>query len=275
MAWSYLSLPALKTYLNDEVNRNEDAYRRALEGVSRQIDDYCNRQFQPYSAVMDYTAQDPCELMVDDLLTATSVTMDLDGNRVYETTLSTSDWELEPYNAANDERPYTAIVTRPQSRYAFTLQRRGIRIGGTWGYWSKTRTLPITLSTSAGITATSTGMTVQSPGVVEALQTVLIDSEQVYVTAVNGSVCSIDRAQNGTVAASHSTGSALAVYEYPPVVVEAARLQATRIFKRRDAPLGSFVGPTDMVENVVEVQRLDPDAEKLLESYRRKTWLAV
>ena len=272
---SYLSVDALKPYLNDTTDRGNDQYRRALEGVTQEIDDWLDRTFQPYTATFYYTAESPNCIMVDDLLSVTSIKLDLSADRTYGTTMTSTNYELGPYNASQKEQPYTIVETRPSGQYDFPIGPRGVEIVGTWGYWSRTKTLPVTVSASAGISTSSTAFTASSPGQIAVGQTVLIDSEQAYVTAVNGSVCSIERAQNGTTLAAHSTAAAIAVYQYPATIVEACRVQATRLVKRRDAPFGSFAGPTDVTENVVEVSRLDPDVEQLIKTYHRKSWLAV
>jgi len=273
--YSYLSVEALKPYLNDTTNRADAEYRRALEAVSRQIDDWLDRTFQPYTATQYYTADDPNCLMVDDLLSVTSIKLDQAGTRTYATSMSTSDYELAPYNAAAKDQPYTIIETQPQAQYVFIDTPRGVQVVGNWGYWNRRTTLACTVSATTGISTASTSFTASAPGVIETGQTLLIDSEQVYVTGVSGSVVSIDRAQNGTTLATHSTGTTLQRYEYPSPIVEACRIQATRLYKRRDAPFGSFAGPTDLTENVVEVSRLDPDVEQLIMNYHRKSWLGV
>lgn len=272
---SYLSVDALKPYLNDTTDRNNAEYRRALEGVSQEIDDWLDRTFQPYTATQYYTAEDAHCMMVDDLLSVTSVKLDLSADRTYATTMTSTNYDLAPYNAVQREQPYTIVETRPSGQYHFPTVSRGVEIVGTWGYWSRTKTLPVTVSTATAISTSSTAFTASSPGQIAVGQTVLIDSEQCYVTSVNGSICSIERAQNGTTLAAHSTAAAIAVYQYPSPIVEACRVQATRLFKRKDAPFGSFAGPTDVTENVVEVSRLDPDVEQLLKNYHRITWLAV
>ena len=276
MPHSYLGLGHLKPYLNDTTTRSEAEYLRALEGVSQQIDDWLDRTFQPYTATLYYTADSPHCLMVDDLLSVTSIKLDLSADRTYATTMTSTNYELAPYNAVQAEQPYTIVETRPSGQYDFPTVSRGVQVVASWGYWDRRRTMPVTLSTSSGVSASDTAMVLNAASTaIQAGHTLLIDSERVYVTAVSSATVSIDRAQHGTTASTHSTGTAIQRYEYPSPIVEACRIQATRLYKRRDAPFGSFAGPTDVTENVVEVSRLDPDVEQLLQTYHRKTWLGV
>lgn len=275
MPYCYLGVSALKTYLNDTTARYDAEYLRALEAVSRQIDDWLDRTFQPYTATQYYTATNPTELVVDDVLSVTSIALDEAGTRTYATTMSTTDYELAPYNATQREQPYTLIETQPQTQYLFIETPRGVRVSGEWGYWDRRTTVPVALS-SSGLSATATACTLSAASTtVQAGHTLLLDNERLYVTAVSSATISLDRAQHGTSASTHAGGATIERYEYPSPIVEACRLQATRLFKRRDAPLGSFAGPTEMVENVVEVSRLDPDVEQLIAQYHRLTWLGV
>ena len=78
--------------------------------------------------------------LVEDLLTVTTLKTDADGDRTYESTWATTDYDLEPYNAprASPARPYTRIVTAPNGVYTFPSIRKGIEIAGSWGFLATT-----------------------------------------------------------------------------------------------------------------------------------------
>ena len=277
MPHSYLGRNALKSYLGDTTTKSDASYKRALEGVTQEIDKWSNRTFKSVSETRYFTADDGDEILIDDLISVSAVRMDQDGDRTYETTLSTSDWELGPWNATSSGEPYTVLSRRPNGSYSFTSARRGIQVVGVWGYWQDLAGSTSRTTSTSGLDATSTSFGVA--GAIASLdvgQTIRIDSEDMYINDIDtSSNVFVDRGINGSTASTHSTSSPLSVHHYPPAVVEACRIQATRIFKRKDAPFGSFAGPTDMIENVVEVSRLDPDVEQLLKTYHRKRWLGV
>jgi len=275
---SYLGLDSFKTALGSGDTRSvEDShYLRVLEAVSQEIDDWTDRTFVIRTETRDYTARFPDSLPVDDLLAVTALTMDQSGSRNYSVTLSTADYDLVPYNAANDDMPYTAIEIAPNGSYTFTDVQRGIRVAGRWGYWQDLKSATNTVSTTASLSSAGTSLILSASGTIEAGMTLLLSSaEQVYVTAVSGTTVTIERAVNGTTNTTHSTAASIQYYRYPAPIVEAVQLQAARIYKRKDAPFGGVAGPSEMLENVVVVSDLDSDVKKLVEPYKRKTWLAV
>lgn len=107
-----------------------------LEGTSRMIDRYCGRRF--YVTDDDETRyfapEYANELFSDDIVTITTLKTDADGDRTYETTWATTDYDLLPHNAAPDGKPYTRITVAPQGRYSFPTFRKGVQIVGTFGY---------------------------------------------------------------------------------------------------------------------------------------------
>lgn len=274
MAHSYLGRDDLKLSLGTTQSSHDPALRRALEGVSEQIDRWVDRRFQPYQATRVYTPRDGYTLSVDDLLSATAVKLDQDADRVYEVTMATSDWELGPANAQADRMPYSWIDMQPNGSWRFPSISRGVQVTGTWGYWQELA--PVGARLSAATDATSTSLALASATALQAQQTILIGSEQVYLGELStAGVALVERGANGTTPAAHTTADAVSVYRYPPTVAEACRLQALRLHKRTDAPLGVVAGGLGIEEGVTTVIRLDPDVEKLLEPYRRFRFLGV
>ena len=119
-----------------------------ITAVSRKIDDHCDRFFyQQTGQVHYYSAEFPDVLVVDDLLTVSEIACDVSGNRTYAQIWDTSDYDLEPYNAAQESqpRPYTKIHRAPFGKYIFPIAfrggglykvgiRKGVRITGNWGW---------------------------------------------------------------------------------------------------------------------------------------------
>ena len=180
-----LELEATSTSNNSIIEAN-------IEAVSRWIDHYCGRKFYANTDAHYYTAEYTDVLFVgDDIISIDTMGTDSDGDRTYETTWTSDDYDLMPYNAAIDGWPYSWIETTPNGDYAFPKVKKGVKIEGTFGW------------TSA-----------------------------------------------------------------PDAVNEACIIQATRIYKRKDSPLG--IAGVSEFGNIQMVSEMDADVKALLEPYRRQ-----
>lgn len=101
-----------------------------IEAASRAIDNETGRVFYATTATKYFRADDGDLLFIPDLLSVTTLKTDSDGDRTYETTWATTDYDLEPYNDA----PYTRIRLTPSGRYSFPTHAKGVEIAGSWGY---------------------------------------------------------------------------------------------------------------------------------------------
>lgn len=118
----------------------EDAvFNGIIEAVSRWIDYFTGTRFYTTSAdeTRYFTADERNKLFIDDLLSVTSLCTDDDGDRTYGTTWATTDYDLLPFNAALDYRPYRWIETTPSGDYYFPLYRKAVRIIGKFGFCTK------------------------------------------------------------------------------------------------------------------------------------------
>lgn len=136
----YCSLAELKARLGLPASDTADdaVLEAVIEAASRAIDNYCSRRFFAAADTRYYTAEAGDILFIDDVISVSSLTTDDDGDRTYETTWATGDYDLEPYNAQAETpaRPYTYLRTTPQGRYAFPTGRKGVKIVGSFGYAS-------------------------------------------------------------------------------------------------------------------------------------------
>ena len=107
-----------------------------VEAASRRIDGHTGRRFYAASETRYYTAESRDTLFVEDLLSVTTLKTDDDGDRTYENTWATTDYDLMPFNAALESpaRPYTWIEVAPQGDYTFPLTRKGVQIAGSFGF---------------------------------------------------------------------------------------------------------------------------------------------
>jgi hypothetical protein len=237
---SYMTLAELKADLGITDTTDDTLLKAVMEAASRAVDDHCHRRFFVESRTRYYTPRYHDLLDVDDLLSVTTLKHDADGDRTYEETWAATDYDLTPFNAPFEKKPYTAIETTPAGTKVFPTVSRGVEIAGSWGYWSELASLDtlaaaITLTTATTLTATNG--TLWSPGM-----TVLIGSEQMHVQSVSTNTITVTRGVNGTPAATALLSAAVQVYSYPAVNV-ATRLIARRLFKRRDTPLGVMGSP--------------------------------
>ena len=120
---------------------SDDAALEALvESVSRAIDDFCGRRFYAATQTRYYSATSGRRLLVDDLLSVTTLKTDDDGDGAYETTWATTDYHLSPYNAQLESvpEPYWRIEVSEGGDYSFPCGPRRVQIVGSWGFSATT-----------------------------------------------------------------------------------------------------------------------------------------
>ena len=109
----------------------------AIRAVSEWLDSWFDTTFYARTETRYYTPD--CHdllFLPDDLLAITTLKTDDDGNGTYETTWTSSDYWLEPRNAANGRKPkpYRQIRRNNNGDYSFPIVQYGVEIAGTWGY---------------------------------------------------------------------------------------------------------------------------------------------
>lgn len=228
-----IGLPASATGDNDQLGMT-------LEDVSRLIDDYLG--YHVYAAVETryFKPRETMRLHLDrPLLAVTALRTDSSGNASYGTTMATTQYDLAPDNATSESppRPFWDIELRASSTGVFPAGvRRGVELVGTWGLFDQRATSTATLATDIGTTATTfevNGATALHPG-----HTIRLGGEDMFVlrspvTATAGTASNIvvERARNGSTAATHSSATGIQVYQYP-LVDRAALYQAQEDFRR-------------------------------------------
>lgn len=272
MPHSYLGVASLKSSITLAAgDTTDDARLRAvLEAVSQQIDDECQRTFRVYLATVYLTAQRSDRLLLPfDLLELTSLKTDDDGDRTYDETWvvsgASADVDLLPYDAPMRREPYWELAIAPNGDYSFPVgAQKGVELVVKAGYREDLLTLTATLNEALDATEPGVDLTVVTE--VEVAQTILIDSEQMYITALSGNTATVERGVNGTTAAAHNLGAAVKLYRYPGPIVEATRIQAARINQRVHAPFG-VTGSAEF-GTVVIPGRMDSDVRMLISHYR-------
>jgi hypothetical protein len=180
----YATLAEFKSYAtvrggSSSTDANDDTViEDIIEMSSRYIDGQCGRRFWKNSAdeTRYYTPVIDHRIYTDDIAdTPTTVKSDTGYDRTYATTLSSTDYDLEPDNAALGGMPYTYLEINPDSSEYFATVRKGVQIVGKFGFPSvpddiKTACLGIAHNiyqsrsgqTSAGnITVTASGVVIR------------------------------------------------------------------------------------------------------------------
>lgn len=107
-----------------------------IEAVSREIDLHCGRQFwTDTSDVTRYiTPRETDKLLIGDWASITTLSVD-DGSGTYTTWTEDTDFNLWPYDADSDGKPFMMIETANKGRYAFVPGvRKGAKLIGKRGW---------------------------------------------------------------------------------------------------------------------------------------------
>ncbi len=132
----YCTLAEIKARLAITDTTDDAILEQVVEAVSRWIDEFCRRRFWVNSVdeTRYYTPEYTDLLYTGDIVSITTLKTDEDGDRIYEKTWATTDYDLEPLNAALDGEPYTEIRTAPDGNYSFPLVAKGVQIVGQFGW---------------------------------------------------------------------------------------------------------------------------------------------
>lgn len=264
------STPArVKNRLSIGDTLDDAAILAALETVSREIDRYCGRRFYVELATRYYGAHSGC-LRVDDLLAVTSLKTDTGGDRTYTDVWALTDYDLDPPNALLESppEPYTRIHLAPHGNYRFSSDRRGIQIVGKWGYYEVLETVGSLLAEVAD--TAETALDIADGQAFDIGETLLVDSEQLYVTDVESNTLTVVRGVNGTTATAHDNGATIRRYTYP-VVGEACTQQAILAFRNTPNPTGEIGGNEAFTQSFRQsIQAgLHPFVRSALQTFRR------
>ena len=242
----YVSLNSFKSALGQQgsaqTDERDDAFLRHLDAISRGIESACDRYFYPYTATKTFDTDGRSEFWFPpyaDLLIATAVTVDNNSAGTFAIALvEGTDYRLLPY----DRTCKRAIRLRPTSTLlgAFPGVEYSLRVAGRWGYTDETE---LVTTTTEVLDASETGVdfTVAEP-LVSAGDTIVIDSEDMYVSAAQGGTLTVTRAVNGTTAATHLTSASVYRRRYERDIEEATLFQAVRFWREKQTGGAGSVG---------------------------------
>lgn len=203
--------------------------------------------FEPVIATRYYDARGShifkagVQMEVAPLLAVTSITL---GDT---TVLTGSDYTLLPRGAS----PYQRILLNRDSGYRWTDYsddyEGAISIAGTWGWHDNYSAAWVSATTiSADVTTTSaTTVTVTSAASLSAGHLIKIDSEYLRITNVSSNTLTVTRGQNGSTAATHTSGAAVSYWQSFSMVTQAAARWSAFLISRDGAfQQASFDGVT-------------------------------
>ena len=272
---AYADLTTLKSsgVLNITGTGFDTRLREILESASRLIDRYCNRHFYVLVTTRKFDGAGATELPVPDLISVTSLKTDDNKDRTFETTWAATDYLLYPANADPTKEwgsPYTRVLvdTEAGSEDVFTRGRQTVQIDGKWGYREVTEDSGTDINNAGGYSATDTSLVVDDGSKLAMAQTLLIGTEQLYVTDISTNTLTVTREVNGTTAASIADNADVNLYRYPDPVIHACLLQGSHLWHRKDAAFHPASSQA-VSGRFGSFTRLDPDIMQLLSAFRK------
>lgn len=253
---------------------------RIAESASREIDKYVDRFFYIYEGTF-YQDGGANRVVLDwDVQSITSLIIDIDGNNQYPTTSAYTVDINNPTTAPDvfcypqNSYPKTRLEANPFGSYGHlgAGYRKAIKITGTFGYGNDWPTDYVRDSGTVISTAISTSdvtLVASTPSLLYAGMTLRLGTtEQVYVTAATSTGATIQRAQNGTTAASSASTTAIYIYQYPQAITQACVIQTVRTWKRRESGYSTSVG-NNITGEYQSFRGLDPDVREIVNQYKR------
>lgn len=271
----YATLADMRRYLalDGAQTGDDDLLLTLLSTASRLIDGYTARQFIPVQAVRTYTVRDAGELLLGaDLLALASVTNG-DGSAIALDAV-----HVQPAEAV------TSSLVLDRTRAAFTHKGDpvdALQVRGTWGYhpdWARAwadsgdtvQDAPLSASAATITVADADAALATGYGARFAVgQLLRIADEYLHVLAVNTATntLTVQRGANGTSAAEHAQGSAIAVYAVPADIRGACLRLASWLYRQPDT---GFVQPAGGLRGTLIVPpALPDDVRQILAPYVR------
>jgi hypothetical protein len=211
----------------------------ALLGASREIEGpgMANRVFYTVrgARVFDVRCGGNRMVGIDDLLSASAVAVDVAGDGSFSEAWTEGE-EFEFLPAAKYPRQWLRVY--PWALVCLPRGESTLRITGVWGYgdgqgagaWLAPSAQTVTVADGSATTLTASA---SGHGVL-AGHTILVEDEQLFVTAVSGTSITVRRGVNGTTPAAHAA-KAIGVAQYPADVKQACLYLAAEKLRAVDA----------------------------------------
>ena len=264
--------------IRDENIDYDQSFLRLSDAISRLIDGYCGRVFYPALATKTFDGNGQRSLWIPDLISVTSISYSLDDGQNY-TALTASDYDLTSGESYNPTETYNRVELDVNGTLGkFPTGHRSVQIVGVWGYNDdRARAFTDSLDSvqSNPLASDSLEVTVTDingpdqwglrPRFSEG-SLIRIGSEYIEITAANkaSKKAVIVRGVNGTTAAAHVQNVQIDNYRVPPVVRQAAIVQATHTFNRAQAGY-SDAEERPTIGKMLHTKALDPEVKLMLD----------
>ena len=245
---------------------------RCIRMATMDIERYTGLRFLPYTEqkFFDHPEDDTTLVVGPRLLSITTFT-----TANTDTTVTSGQYYLM-CGDRYDLKPYDRIVMksdggRPNLYYSGTPQKANA-ITGVWGWTDDFENTGTTLDAAISST-TATTFTSSDGSSLETGWTLLIDSEQLFVSDIDGNTVTVKRGQGGTTAATHT--DATAVYRYPPPfdIEEACGIIAARLYERGATAWADIAGSRE--SGLQYAFRMPEEARAILEGYKWRYGSAI
>lgn len=231
---------------------NTAAKLAILEAVSRRIDEVCHRSkfgsgFGPRIGTNYYDGDGSNTLYLgDDLQSLSAFTVASATGGTGVSPVATTDYFLANADGYTGP-PWRAIILHGSGTpTVFGPGYRTIAATGTWGHSNVTVPSTTTMASGFAASASATTFTTSASPTLSPGMTILVGTEQMYVSGLSGTTATVVRGANGSTAAVHADGSAIAVYQYDARVRETAIRLFLRRWKARDAGADGTDGGVDI-----------------------------
>lgn len=133
----YTNLSDVKAALRITDTVDDDLLVSLITAASARIDNACHRTFGQASGDRYYSPKNNYSVVIDDLATANGLVVRLDTSNdgTWATTMTSSQYQLEPVNNPAQGRPYRML--RSNGNVIFPMNTYGkvmVKMTGTWGW---------------------------------------------------------------------------------------------------------------------------------------------
>lgn len=251
---SYVRLADLRTEVqgSGSGSSNDAAMMRMAPRASRIVDEHCHRHFYSLKAqTLLYPERtrpehiDQSRLWLpQDIVSITTLKVDQDCDGVFEITLAAGTDYFDPYNHQQHEPIQCLQLNTRGQLSAWPTDVRRIQLIGARG-WSDETVAAGTLGAAIADT-TGTGITLTAGHDVSRLDTIYIDDEAFDVVDLTTNTATVERAVNGTTAATHLINAPITRRRYPRPVELATAMQAARMLRELQTGYSGNVGNAEM-----------------------------
>jgi hypothetical protein len=274
---------AMPDGIRETTTSYDDLLYRLSERISRMIDRHCGRTFYPYVETRYFDGDGGTELWVPDLLEVTTAYYSTDLGRNY-TAYTAYDYIASSSRNINGRGSYSRLIGNLNSNATtgyFPAGQRSVKIIGIWGTTDDRNTMwqdSGDTTENAPLTAAGTSLTVNDvdgadiwgmAARFQAGQLLKIGSEFVELTAISptGNTATILRGRNGSTAAEQAQNTAIYIWRPAEDVKQACIIQAIRAMQRGFQGFADTRSTTDLGSLLLQMKRLDPEAEMLLQPW--------